>query len=137
MMQFTPTRPLVLALASAALLLGGCADMSARQKGTATGAAAGAAVGAVLSKVTGGKAGSGAVIGGAVGAVAARSDPRCASWRGRIPGARHGAVGSPVRVTAHAGEFGAGCRLVRPYLSGFGASVAAGRDLAVGSAATW
>jgi outer membrane protein OmpA-like peptidoglycan-associated protein len=69
-MQFTPTRPLVLALASAALLLGGCADMSARQKGTATGAAAGAAVGAVLSKVTGGKAGSGAVIGGAVGAVA-------------------------------------------------------------------
>ncbi|WP_338413643.1 OmpA family protein [uncultured Sphaerotilus sp.] len=70
MMQFTPTRPLVLALTSAALLLGGCADMSARQKGTATGAAAGAAVGAVLSKVTGGKAGSGAVIGGAVGAVA-------------------------------------------------------------------
>ncbi|MFM2348483.1 MAG: hypothetical protein RL654_3236 [Pseudomonadota bacterium] len=70
MMQFTPSRPLVLALTSAALLLGGCADMSARQKGTATGAAAGAAVGAVLSKVTGGKAGSGAVIGGAVGAVA-------------------------------------------------------------------
>jgi outer membrane protein OmpA-like peptidoglycan-associated protein len=70
MMQFTSSRPLVLALASAALLLGGCADMSARQKGTATGAAAGAAVGAVLSKVTGGKAGSGAVIGGAVGAVA-------------------------------------------------------------------
>jgi outer membrane protein OmpA-like peptidoglycan-associated protein len=69
MMQFTPSRPLVLALTSAALLLGGCADMSARQKGTATGAA-GAAVGAVLSKVTGGKAGSGAVIGGAVGAVA-------------------------------------------------------------------
>lgn len=70
MMQFSPSRPLVLALTSAALLLGGCADMSARQKGTATGAAAGAAVGAVLSKVTGGKAGSGAVIGGAVGAVA-------------------------------------------------------------------
>lgn len=70
MMQFSPSRPLVLALTSAALLLGGCADMSARQKGTATGAAAGAAVGAVLGKVTGGKAGSGAVIGGAVGAVA-------------------------------------------------------------------
>ena len=70
MMQFSPSRPLVLALTSAALLLGGCADMSARQKGTATGAAAGAAVGAVLGKVTGGKAGSGAAIGGAVGAVA-------------------------------------------------------------------
>jgi outer membrane protein OmpA-like peptidoglycan-associated protein len=70
MMQFTPSRPLVLVLASAALLLGGCANMSERQKGTATGAAAGAAVGAVLGKITGGKAGSGAVIGGAVGAVA-------------------------------------------------------------------
>ena len=70
MMQFTPSRSLVLALTSAALLLGGCANMSERQKGTATGAAAGAAVGAVLGKVTGGKAGSGAVIGGAVGAVA-------------------------------------------------------------------
>lgn len=72
MMKFSPSRPLVLALslASAALLLGGCADMSARQKGTATGAAAGAAVGAVLGKVTGGKAGTGAVVGGAVGAVA-------------------------------------------------------------------
>jgi outer membrane protein OmpA-like peptidoglycan-associated protein len=73
MMQFTPSRPLVLVLASAALLLGGCANMSERQKGTATGAAAGAAVGAVLGKITGGKAGSGAVIGGAVGAVAGNS----------------------------------------------------------------
>ena len=72
MMQLTSSRPLVLALclSSAALVLGGCANMSERQKGTATGAAAGAAVGAVLGKITGGKAGTGAVVGGAVGAVA-------------------------------------------------------------------
>lgn len=52
------------------VLLAACADMSERQKGTATGAAIGAVGGAVLSKATGGKAGTGAVLGGAVGAVA-------------------------------------------------------------------
>ena len=58
------------ALASAALLAAGCADMSPRQQGTAQGAGIGALAGAVLSSATGGKAGSGAVIGGALGAVA-------------------------------------------------------------------
>ena len=54
---------------AAAAFLAGCADMSERQKGTATGAAIGAVAGAVLSSATGGKAGTGAVVGGALGAV--------------------------------------------------------------------
>lgn len=62
-------RPLT-ALALAAALLAGCANMSERQKGTAVGAGIGAGVGAVLSSATGGKAGTGAVVGGAIGAVA-------------------------------------------------------------------
>jgi outer membrane protein OmpA-like peptidoglycan-associated protein len=57
-------------LCLAALALAGCANMSEREKGTATGAAIGAAAGAVLSSATGGKAGTGAVVGGAVGAIA-------------------------------------------------------------------
>ncbi|WP_435526398.1 OmpA family protein [Ideonella oryzae] len=53
-----------------ALAFSGCAEMGAREKGTATGAAIGAIGGAVISSATGGKAGTGALIGGAVGAVA-------------------------------------------------------------------
>ena len=41
-------------VALAALFLSGCADMSARQKGTAQGAGIGAVAGAVISSVTGG-----------------------------------------------------------------------------------
>ena len=63
-------RLLVGGVAAAAMLMAGCADMSARQQGTAQGAGIGALAGAVLGSVTGGKAGTGAVIGGAVGAVA-------------------------------------------------------------------
>lgn len=57
------------AVALAALLATGCANMSERQQGTATGAGVGAVAGAVLGSATGGKAGTGAVIGGALGAV--------------------------------------------------------------------
>ena len=64
------TRLSVTALAGASLLLVGCANMSERQKGTASGAAIGAVGGAILSQATGGKAGTGAVVGGAIGAVA-------------------------------------------------------------------
>lgn len=60
----------VWALAATALLLGGCANMTAEQRGTAQGAGIGAASGAVLGAVVGGRAGTGAVIGGVVGAVA-------------------------------------------------------------------
>ncbi|RQP25882.1 OmpA family protein [Piscinibacter terrae] len=63
-------RTTALGITAAAFLMTGCADMSERQKGTATGAGIGAAAGAVLSSATGGKAGTGAVIGGAIGAVA-------------------------------------------------------------------
>ena len=61
--------PLALAVGTV-LLATACADMSERQKGTATGAGIGAAAGAVVSKATGGEAGTGAVLGGAIGAVA-------------------------------------------------------------------
>ena len=63
-------RAVVCGLATSALLVSGCADMSERQKGTAQGAGIGAVAGAVISSVTGGRAGTGAVVGGAVGAVA-------------------------------------------------------------------
>jgi outer membrane protein OmpA-like peptidoglycan-associated protein len=65
-----PSRLAILALAGSALLLGACANMSERQKGTASGAAIGAVGGAILSSATGGKAGTGAAVGGVVGAVA-------------------------------------------------------------------
>ena len=66
-----PFRSLALgSLAIAALVASGCADMSARERGTAQGAGIGAAAGAVLSGVTGNRVGTGAVLGGAVGAVA-------------------------------------------------------------------
>jgi outer membrane protein OmpA-like peptidoglycan-associated protein len=57
-------------LATTALLLAGCQNMSERQQGTAKGAAIGAVAGGVLSSATGGKAGTGAVVGGALGAIA-------------------------------------------------------------------
>src|SRR3982074_1413579 len=57
----------------AALILAGCADMSATQRGTATGAGVGAGLGAILGATTsdggGRRAATGAVIGGAAGAV--------------------------------------------------------------------
>ncbi len=52
-----------------ALVAAGCADMSARERGTAQGAGIGAVAGAVISAATGGNAATGAAIGGAVGAV--------------------------------------------------------------------
>ena len=58
------------AVAAAALLMTGCAEMSPRQQGTAQGAGIGAVAGAVIGAATGGKAGPGAVMGGALGAVA-------------------------------------------------------------------
>ncbi len=68
--HLNPSRLAVLALAGSALLLGACANMGEREKGTASGAAIGAVGGAILSSATGGKAGTGAVVGGAIGAVA-------------------------------------------------------------------
>ena len=65
----TPRHFTTTALLAAALAATACADMSERQKGTATGAGIGAVAGAVLSSATGGKAGTGAVIGGALGAI--------------------------------------------------------------------
>lgn len=58
------------ALAVAATLATGCANMGEREKGTAAGAGIGAAAGAIISTTTGGKAGTGAVAGGVLGAVA-------------------------------------------------------------------
>jgi outer membrane protein OmpA-like peptidoglycan-associated protein len=63
-------RALVVLLGGSAIVLAGCANMSERERGTATGAGIGAVAGAVLSSATGGRAGTGAVVGGVVGAVA-------------------------------------------------------------------
>jgi outer membrane protein OmpA-like peptidoglycan-associated protein len=63
-------RALVALLCGSAIVLAGCANMSERERGTATGAGIGAVAGAVLSSATGGRAGTGAVVGGVVGAVA-------------------------------------------------------------------
>lgn len=68
------TRPLIArttlcGLVAGAVLLTGCANMSERQRGTATGAGVGAVAGAVIGSATGGRAGTGAVVGGALGAV--------------------------------------------------------------------
>lgn len=65
-------RPAIAALAAAALLAAGCADMSQTNRDTAKGAGIGAGAGAVLGGLTGGRsgAGTGAVVGGAVGAIA-------------------------------------------------------------------
>lgn len=56
----------------AALVLGGCANMTETQKGTAKGAAIGAGAGAVVGAIAGKGKGAaiGAVVGGAAGAVA-------------------------------------------------------------------
>ncbi|WP_418319379.1 OmpA family protein [Piscinibacter sakaiensis] len=67
--RFNPSRLAMTGLVASAVVLAGCADMSERQKGTATGAGIGAVAGAAISSMTGGKAGTGAVAGGAVGAV--------------------------------------------------------------------
>ncbi|MFZ2989952.1 OmpA family protein [Ideonella sp.] len=68
--KVTPHRAALCLLVGASITLAGCANMGARERGTAQGAALGAAGGAVISAATGGKAGTGALIGGAVGAIA-------------------------------------------------------------------
>jgi hypothetical protein len=56
------SRALWLSPVLAALLLGGCANMTPEQQKTAQGAAIGAVAGAVISKATGNKAATGAVL---------------------------------------------------------------------------
>jgi outer membrane protein OmpA-like peptidoglycan-associated protein len=64
---------LILGAVAASLALGGCADMSQTQRGTATGAGIGAGLGALLGATTGngggGRAAGGAVLGAAAGAL--------------------------------------------------------------------
>ncbi len=55
---------------AAALVVSGCADLSERQRHTATGAAIGAVAGAAVGSATGGSGGSGAAIGALIGGVA-------------------------------------------------------------------
>jgi outer membrane protein OmpA-like peptidoglycan-associated protein len=67
-------RTLIAPLTAVALAVGGCADMTETQRGTAIGTGIGAATGAVIGKATGDgdrdRAVKGAVIGGIAGAVA-------------------------------------------------------------------
>ncbi len=60
----------VAAVVALTTLLGACAQMSDRERGTGMGAIIGAATGAIISSSTGGKSGTGALIGGALGALA-------------------------------------------------------------------
>ncbi|MGH8807190.1 MAG: glycine zipper domain-containing protein, partial [Noviherbaspirillum sp.] len=64
---------LTVAALAALLALGGCANMTETQRGTATGAGIGAGLGAVIGAATGGggsgRTATGAVLGGAAGAV--------------------------------------------------------------------
>jgi outer membrane protein OmpA-like peptidoglycan-associated protein len=66
-----PGRGLTLLAVAAALALGGCANMSETQKGSAKGAGIGAAAGVVLGGLTGGSKGAaqGAVLGAGAGAL--------------------------------------------------------------------
>jgi len=61
---------LLIAALSAALVLGGCANMDETQQGTAKGAGIGAVAGAVIGQIAGKNAAAGAVIGGVAGAIA-------------------------------------------------------------------
>lgn len=65
-------RKLLITTIAATVALGGCANMSETERGTAKGAGIGAGVGAVLGGVTGGRnnIAGGAAIGGILGAVA-------------------------------------------------------------------
>jgi len=65
-------RKLMITTLAASVALGGCANMSETQRGTAQGAGIGAGIGAVLGGVTGGRSGvvGGAAVGGMLGAVA-------------------------------------------------------------------
>lgn len=64
---------MMISMLAAAVAVGGCAEMSPTQRGTATGAGIGAGLGAILGATTGGggggRAATGAVLGGAAGAV--------------------------------------------------------------------
>ena len=64
---------MMISMLAAAVAVGGCAEMSPTQRGTATGAGVGAGLGAILGATTGGggggRAATGAVLGGAAGAV--------------------------------------------------------------------
>lgn len=65
---------LMISTLALSVVLTGCADMSATQRGTATGAGIGAGLGAIIGATTagggGGRAATGAAIGGIAGAVA-------------------------------------------------------------------
>lgn len=75
-------RALIVPLTAISLAVGGCAEMTETQRGTAIGAGIGAATGAVIGKKTGDggrdRAVKGAVIGGIAGAVAGNV------WSGRM-----------------------------------------------------
>ena len=57
----------ILSTLCAALILGGCTNMTPTQQGTATGAAVGALAGAGIASVAGGSGWTGAAVGAAAG----------------------------------------------------------------------
>jgi outer membrane protein OmpA-like peptidoglycan-associated protein len=92
---------------SGAVLLGGCAGMSQKQRGAVIGATAGAAVGGVIGNQTGSTARGaiiGAVVGGAAGAVIGHQmDQQAKELQQNINGATVERVGEGIEVTFASG----------------------------------
>ena len=103
----TSSRTLAAVLLSGAVLLGGCAGMSQKQRGAVIGATAGAAVGGVIGNQTGSTARGaiiGAVVGGAAGAVIGHQmDQQAKELQQNINGATVERVGEGIEVTFASG----------------------------------
>ncbi len=101
------TIQVVVATATLAALLGGCASMNKKQKGGAIGAAAGGAIGGVIGRNNGSTARGaiiGAVIGGTAGAVIGHQmDQQAKELKLDIPGATIERVGEGIQVTFASG----------------------------------
>ena len=105
-MNTTP-RALSALFIAGALVLGGCAGMSQKQRGAVIGAATGAAVGGVIGNQTGSTAKGaiiGAIVGGAAGAVIGHQmDQQAKELEQNIPGATIQRVGEGIAVTFASG----------------------------------
>ncbi|PQJ36297.1 cell envelope biogenesis protein OmpA [Salinibacter sp. 10B] len=107
MSRFRRPLPLVAALLSAVLLLGGCASLTNTQKGAAIGTGAGAAAGAAIGKAAGGTAEGaiiGAVVGGTAGAIIGkRMDNKAEELDEQLENAEVERVGEGIKVTFDSG----------------------------------
>jgi outer membrane protein OmpA-like peptidoglycan-associated protein len=106
-MKKSTQRGVIAAVAMAAMVMGGCAQLSQTQRGALIGAAGGAAAGAAVGKATGSTA-RGAIIGAAVGGTAGaligrQMDRQADELADAIPGATVQRVGEGIVVTFDSG----------------------------------